>query len=410
MAGTTDLVSTDGSRFALETNGANSTATEFITHGYSMATTPDDNDEDYYDGEFTFNDYTQRCIVGTIFVIVSIVGTFGNGLVILAVILSRKLRTVTNVFVVNLAVADLLVCLILPWNAVGLFTSPELGWPLPEKLCVAVALISYTCGGCSLYTLATIAINRWMLITRPSRTYRTCYKPAYLAVMVTVVWLIPLLVAWVPPMLGLGELGYTEKYSTCTHKNSHELAPYYSLLQSIIFLPVPFIIIIVSYVNIFRHVRQHTKVLMTNQEKSVELSETSNYRENNTSGARELEPSSPVGRSQNLSVAKKRLSRRQVEITKNLFYVVCAFTVCILPYGIALLIPPSDPIIPWTAALFLVNSCINPIIYATKHPYFKQVFKLMLTCHCGKIPEQSDFLRSVRSTVRRSRGRSKRHN
>ncbi|XP_022079996.1 alpha-1B adrenergic receptor-like [Acanthaster planci] len=404
MEGATDFISPDTSRHLVRETNETSTPTEFTTlAGYGEPTTAD---YDYYEGAFKFNDYTQRCIVGTIFVIVSILGTFGNGLVILAVVLSRKLRTVTNVFVVNLAVADLLVCLTLPWNAVGLFTRPELGWPLPEKLCVALALIVYTCGGCSLFTLATIAINRWMLITRPSRTYHTCYKPAYLAIMVVIVWLVPLLVAWLPPTLGLGELGYTKKYSTCTHKNSHELAPYYSLLQSVVFFPVPLLIIIVCYVKIFKHVRQHTKVLMGKQDQSAELSETSNNRENPSGSSvkcskTELSPR----RSQNLSVAKRRLSRRQIEITKNLFYVVCAFTICIMPYGVALLIPPSDPVIPWTAALFLVNSCINPIIYATKHPYFKQVFKLMLTCKCEGIPEQSDFLRSVRSTVRRDQGK-----
>lgn len=43
----------------------------------------------------------------------------GNTLVVLAVATSRKLRTVTNVFIVNLACADLLLgVLILPFSAV----------------------------------------------------------------------------------------------------------------------------------------------------------------------------------------------------------------------------------------------------------------------------------------------------
>lgn len=44
---------------------------------------------------------------------------FGNTLVVLAVATTRKLRTVTNVFIVNLACADLLLgVLILPFSAV----------------------------------------------------------------------------------------------------------------------------------------------------------------------------------------------------------------------------------------------------------------------------------------------------
>ncbi|XP_033640073.1 alpha-1B adrenergic receptor-like [Asterias rubens] len=402
-ATTTGQELTSSSSYLVTYNDTGNTGYESTP--FYESTSPGTNDD--YDGEFKFDDYTQRCIVSGIFIVVCIVGTFGNGLVILAVLLSRKLRTVTNVFVVNLAAADLLVCFVLPWNAVGLLTKPGDGWPLPDQLCVAVALISFTCVGCSLYTLATIAINRWMLITRPSKTYRTCYTPAYLAAMIVIVWLVPFLVAFVPPRFGLGALGYTEKYSTCTHKNAHALAMYYSLLQSVVLFPVPFVIIIVSYVKIFKHVKQHTKVMKDQSEMSAETSnnrdsthESVNTRDSAIRGTSksDLSPRRP----RDASVIKKRLSRRQVEITKNLFYVVCAFTICIVPYGVALLIPPSDPVIPWTGALLVINSCINPIIYATKHPYFKQVFRLMLGCQCGKIPEQSNFLRSVRSTVRRT--------
>ena len=43
----------------------------------------------------------------------------GNSLVVAAVVTSRKLRTVTNVFIVNLACADLLLgVLVLPFSAV----------------------------------------------------------------------------------------------------------------------------------------------------------------------------------------------------------------------------------------------------------------------------------------------------
>ena len=377
------------------TSSPSSVGTEFDGTTFDGTTFSDTTSSgDYEDGEFKFNDYTQRCIVATLLIIVCLVGTLGNGLVILAVILSRKLHTVTNVFVVNLATADLLVCCVLPWNAVGLLTKPEYGWPFLEDFCVALALIVITCVGCSLYTLAAIAVNRWVLITRRSRTYRTCYSPAYLAAMIVIVWLMPFLVAFLPPTFGLGELGYAEKYSTCTHKTSHPLATYYSILQSVILFPAPFAIIIVCYVKIYKHIKRHTKVM----KEQSEMSETSNNRES-TTNLETLRTELPPKRS--LDASKKRLSRRQVEITKNLFYVVCAFTICIAPYAVALLVPPSDPVIPWTAALLLMNSCINPIIYATKHPYFKQVFRLMLRCQCGKIPEQSNFLRSVRSTVRR---------
>ncbi|XP_071484218.1 5-hydroxytryptamine receptor 4-like [Diadema antillarum] len=323
---------------------------------------------------FKFDDYTQHVILSILFIIICALGVFGNSLVVLGVFLCRKLRTVTNVFVVNLAVADLLTCMTIPWNAVALLSKG--GWPLPEWVCVVVALVSFTCVGCSLFTLATIAINRWLVITHALHAYRRVYTPLNLALMIVAIWTIPFLVALIPPLIGLGELGYAEKYSTCSHKTTHELSDYYSVLQALIFYPVPLIIIIVCYVKVYLHVRRHTKAMTEQAEGSSSSMHASLKRQS--------------------SHQQMRLSRRQLEITKNLFYVVLAFFICITPYGVALMIPPSDPAIPWTAAILLCNSCINPIIYATKHPNFKLVFRCMLTCQCSKIPEQSEFLRSVR--------------
>ena len=57
-----------------------------------------------------------------ILLILAVLGTFGNMLVIAAVILSRKLRHATNMFVLNLSIADLLTCAyVVPVQAVAVF-------------------------------------------------------------------------------------------------------------------------------------------------------------------------------------------------------------------------------------------------------------------------------------------------
>ena len=342
--------------------------------------------------DFVFDNPTQRLILGILSLIVSVIGTFGNSITILAVVLSRKLRTITNVFVVNLAVADLLTCLILPWNVIPLFYPPSDEYPLPDTICKAAAAILYTCAGCSLYTLAVISINRYFLITRQSKVYRAFYSKRKMAAMVFVVWIFPFLVALVPPMCGLGELGYTAKYSSCTHDTSHPLSDYYSMLQAALLYPVPLTVIVVCYVRVFLHLKDHHRT-MKDQVMAEQVSETASISQASISNVRQSCVYPPPAK-------KKQLSRRQIEITKNLFYVVVVFLICISPFGICLMIPISDPLIPWVAALFLFNSCLNWMIYATKHPHFKTVYRLMLTCKCAKIPEQSTFLRSFRSTFR----------
>lgn len=56
----------------------------------------------------------------SIFVLLILVTVIGNMLVILSVLTTRRLRTVTNCFVMNLAVADLLVGIFVMPPAVAL--------------------------------------------------------------------------------------------------------------------------------------------------------------------------------------------------------------------------------------------------------------------------------------------------
>ncbi|XP_072041854.1 alpha-1B adrenergic receptor-like [Amphiura filiformis] len=343
--------------------------------------------------DFVFDNIPERLTIGIITLIISMVGIFGNSLTIFAVFLSRKLRTITNVFVVNLAVADLLTCMVLPWNAVGVLYPPSDEYPLPDMICKFAALVLYTCAGCSVYTLAAISINRYFLITRQSKRYRAFYSRTKMATIVTVVWIWPLLVALVPPLCGLGELGFTAKYSSCTHDTSHPLSDYYSMLQAALLFPVPLTIIVVCYVKVFLHLKSHHRNMKDQVNREVS--------ENASVSQASLSNRHSVVVYPTPTEKRKQLSRRQVEITKNLFYVVVVFLICILPYGICLMIPPSDPLIPWVATIFLLNSCLNWMIYATKHPHFKTVYRLILNCQCAKIPEQSAFLRSFRSTFAR---------
>lgn len=345
---------------------------------------------------YKIEDYrVQRIIIAIVYGILALTGLLGNSLVILAVLLSRKLRTITNVFVVNLSIADCLTCLMLPFNVVGLLNldGNQEKYPLEEWICRGAGLILFTCAGCSVYTLAAIGINRWYLITRPVRRYRTFFARKNITMMVLIVWLIPLFTALVPPLAGLGELGYARKYATCTHKTTHELSDYYSMLQAAIFYPIPMITIVTTYILIFCHIREHAKII-------TEQSEISTTSMPSNANPASMDPNADL---------RKRLSRRQLEITRNLFYVVCAFFICITPYAMVLFIPPSDPLTPWTAAIFLVNSCINPFIYATKHPHFKVIFKLILTCQCSRVPEKSRIMRSIRSvrSIRSIKGRRK---
>ena len=90
----------------------------------------------------------------------------GNSLVILSVLFSRKLHTISNAFVVNLSIADLITCINLS-GVVTQFYTPfgvQIG---PEWWCVLIPAVNLTCIGVSILTLASISTIRALVVTRP---------------------------------------------------------------------------------------------------------------------------------------------------------------------------------------------------------------------------------------------------
>ena len=98
-------------------------------------------------GESPFT-YGERIGVAVLILVIFIFGLIGNSIVILAVVLSKELQTVSNVFVVSLAVADLCYCLLLPLSNATALLAPD-GWPFEsEILCTMSALMAfYQCRG-----------------------------------------------------------------------------------------------------------------------------------------------------------------------------------------------------------------------------------------------------------------------
>ncbi|KAJ8034748.1 G-protein coupled receptor moody [Holothuria leucospilota] len=214
---------------------------------------------------FVFESYPQRVIIAVLLIVVFVLGTTGNSLTIFAVILSRKLQTVTNVFVINLAVADLLTCLTISFSIVAKLRTSD--WPAATHwTCSIAGGILLMCIGVSVYTLATIALNRYILITKTSLFWKI-YKPPVIAVGVALLWFIPFCITILPAIFGLGALGYNPKYKTCSdisdeylpHINSTEA---YDFIQLAGFIPIPLFVTFFSYLSIILYVRKNAKNLL----------------------------------------------------------------------------------------------------------------------------------------------------
>ncbi|KAI2659597.1 Neuropeptide FF receptor 2 [Labeo rohita] len=89
----------------------------------------------------------------------------GNGLVLLVVIRNRRMHSVTNLFILNLAVCNLLVGIVcMPTELIDHLIS---GWPFSQITCTMSNLIQGMSVSASVFTLVAIAGDRFMWIVYP---------------------------------------------------------------------------------------------------------------------------------------------------------------------------------------------------------------------------------------------------
>ena len=256
----------------------------------------------YTTNQSYYRSYLERQIVASMFVVAGIVGFCGNSLVIIAVVLSRKLRTSTNAFVVNLAADDLLTCTLLPWTAVAILS--ENGWQLPKFICIFDGMGLVTCLGCSINTLACIAVNRLVLITKPRKTYDFIYTKRNIAAMIFSTWVIPVIISTIPLISDIGELGYDYQTSTCTWDSKNINAALYANIIGLTFYPIQLSTIVYCYLKIFWYIRKHTKQVGSCNEPTASTDDSA--------------ANQPSGANMPLSeVQKKRLLKRQIDVTKK---------------------------------------------------------------------------------------------
>ncbi|XP_022102304.1 G-protein coupled receptor moody-like [Acanthaster planci] len=301
--------------------------------------------------------YYERQIIASLCIISAVVGAVGNCLVIAAMFKSKKLRTVTNVFVANLSVSDLLACLFQPWEAVAVLDEGDKWLSHANWICVtsiAVLCLSY---GSSFNNLTLIALNRWIGITKPKATARRIYSRRNIACMLVFSWAFPLSLILIPLLSDFGELGYEPLYSVCGFVRANNNSLTYSFVFSMCFSPIQFVILVFCYASIFWYVRKKSKTMARLEIDSVSGGVCSLERE-----------------------VRRKLWKRRIAVTKNLVYIVSAFIICQLPFVIAISQQASDWAIRMTmyaVAILFLNSSINPIIYAVSHPDFKETFNDM---------------------------------
>lgn len=253
----------------------------------------------------------------------------GNILVILSVACNRHLRTPTNYFIVNLAIADLLLsCTVLPFSA----TLEVLGyWVLGRIFCDIWAAVDVLCCTASILSLCAISIDRYIGV-RYSLQYPTLVTRRKAILALLGVWVLSTVIS-IGPLLGWKEPApKDDKECKVTEE------PFYALFSSLGSFYIPLAVILVMYCRVYIVAKRTTKNLeagvMKEMSNSKELTlriHSKNFHEDALSSTK------AKGHNPRSSIAVKLFKfSREKKAAKTLGIVVGMFILCWLPFFIAL--------------------------------------------------------------------------
>ncbi|XP_047741449.1 orexin receptor type 2-like [Hyalella azteca] len=161
-----------------------------ISNNCTISSCNDSRDDYYID---SIHDYvfpqTPEWILIAINAMVLVIGLLGNFLVCYVVYRNISMQNVTNIFIVNLAVADFCVLLIcLPPTVVWDVTET---WFFGTIMCKLTLYFQTVSVSVSVLTLAALSVDRWYAVCRPLQCQAT---PRRAKTYTLIIWMIALLI------------------------------------------------------------------------------------------------------------------------------------------------------------------------------------------------------------------------
>ena len=288
-------------------------------------------------------------IYGSYRLLVSVSGSLGNILVILAVMTTRRLRTPANVFVVSLALADMCITAFMePISGYAILADMEL-YNRKPSLCTAIASVCYISCTCSLWNIGAIAINRYVFICR-NQSYRKMFTWHNSIVYAICIWLI-CIIADLSNFFGWGGHSFDKKFLGCSYDRLADFS--HVLFTVIVFVTMPMVLIMMCYTAVFY-------ALWISSRKVGSIGNS-------------------MGTERN-----QRGPRKDLRLLKMLFTIFLTFSICWTLYTLLIVVDFNDslPVFVYrlSAVLSHTNSSLNSIIYGVMNKNFRDAYCKILSC------------------------------
>lgn len=280
--------------------------------------------------------------MAVMYLAVCIVGLAGNSLVIITILKLDKMSSATTVYIFNLALADGLFMVGLPFIAIQNFQDQ---WIFGDAVCKLVMVLDGINQFTSVFCLTVMSVDRYMALVDPMRFARW-RTPRRAKIIAALMWFISLF-----PVLPMA-INFSANYGLCTvdpHVASYTLWLTFLSYTFALGFALPFTVMIVFY----------TALLVTLRNARTQTSS---------------------------SLESHRLEK---QVTKMVVAVVLVFGVCWLPFYVFNFcsLHRPDQVQDFTrgfefAVLLSYSwSCANPILYACLSETFRRHFYALLCPH-----------------------------
>lgn len=195
-------------------------------------------------------------VTAVVYTIVFIVGLLGNTLAIYVIIRYVKMKTVTNMYILNLALADELYILGVPFLGTNSVLSY---WPYGDFMCKVCMTADAMSQFASTFCLTVMSIDRYLAVVHPFRSAKW-RKPKVVMIFSATVWVVSFLIVLPVTIYS----GLQEDFNTCNitwPEPSELLSIVFILYTSILGFFAPLVVICLCYLLILIKV---THLLLSN--------------------------------------------------------------------------------------------------------------------------------------------------
>ncbi|XP_014666036.1 PREDICTED: dopamine receptor 1-like [Priapulus caudatus] len=318
-------------------------------------------------------------VMGVALALVIFFAIAGNLLVCVAVYSDRNLRKIANLFIVSLALADLLVAtLVMPFA----LANDLLGyWAFDVGFCNVWVSFDIMCSTASILNLSAISADRYVHIRDPLR-YHANMRARTALCAIFCVWLCSFVISFVPINLGWHEIPVSNNISGVREQEkvvaqeedvdssppmcALEINPTYAILSSAISFYAPCVVMVFIYMRLYAYARRHVRSIK----------------------ALSVPPSTNGGAA---SVHSRQWQDHKAAITLGV--IMGVFLLCWTPFFcvniVAACCAECVPKVVFVVLTWLgyFNSTMNPIIYSIFNTDFREAFKRILAIdRCRLLP------------------------